>query len=308
MTTIPIYNSVGQVVNSLEIDDDLQHVNGRVSKGKEYYYKGAGAPYHGQFLASSPQVNTYGYDVVDFSDVFYMGPYARKWAFNNKSGIFQEKYQPQFTDFIGSCGVKELSIIENSEEFELSSVKVIKSVNYDVENQQYYFVLDYICGRVKYLNMGDPLELLHLLKHMIENDWNFIWDKTSIEDISYNGFVSDVGDIFKSGNIGNKLGTIYSVLYSLGKLSPDKYAEFLRECKLEHDSDMSYVYNSISLLHRFGRDISVFNVGDRIDNYKNAVLNYLVTGRNCGDCCYVELGDKIREQYLFQTKRQLLID
>jgi hypothetical protein len=143
---------------------------------------------------------------------------------------------------------------------------------------------------------------------MIKNDWNFIWDKTSIEDISYNGLVSDVGDIFKSGNLGNKLGTVYSVLYSLGKLSPDKYAEFLRECKLDHNSDMYYIDNSISLLHRFGVDVRALNVGDRIANYKNAVLNYLVTGRNCGDCCYIELGDKIREQYLFQTKRQLLVD
>jgi|694.fasta_scaffold00037_129 hypothetical protein len=308
MTTVPIYNSVGQVVDKLEIDDDLQHVNGRVSKGKEYYYKGAGAPYHGQFLDSNPIVNTYGYDVVDFSDVFYMGPYARKWAFNNKSGIFQEKYQPQFTDFIGSCGVKELSIIENSEEFDLSSVKVIKAVNYDKDNQQYYFVLNYKCDRIKYLELGEPSCLYMLLEYMIKNDWNFIWDKTSIEDISYNGLVSDVGDIFKSGNLGNKLGTVYSVLYSLGKLSPDKYAEFLRECKLDHNSDMYYIDNSISLLHRFGVDVRALNVGDRIANYKNAVLNYLVTGRNCGDCCYIELGDKIREQYLFQTKRQLLVD
>lgn len=308
MTTVPIYNSVGQVVNALEIDDDLQHVNGRVSKGKKYYYKGAGAPYHGQFLSNEPQINTYGYDVVDFSDVFYMGPYARKWNFLNKSGIFQEKYQPQFTDFIGTCGVKELSIIENSEEFDLSSVVVIKAENYDVENQQYYFVLDYKCDRIKYLDRGEPESLILLLEYMIKNDWNFIWDKTSIEDISYNGLVSDVGDLFKSGGLGNKLGTVYSVLYSLGKLRPDKYQELLRECKLQHNNDMSYVYNAVVLLHNFGVDVSVLRSKDAIDNYKNAVLNYLITGRNCGDCCYVELGDRIREQYLSQTKRQLLVD
>lgn len=308
MTTVPIYNQYGEKTNVLEFKDNLQHVNGRVSKGDKYYYKGAGAPYHGQFLSNDPHLNIYGYNILSFSDVFYMGPYASKRCFEGKSGIFQEKYQPQFTDFIGSCGVKELSIIENSEEFELSSVDVIKAENYDKENQQYYFVLEYTCSRIKYLNEGNPGELLYLLEYMIQNDWNFIWDKTSIEDISCDGFVSDVGDIFKSGNLGNKLGTVYSVLYSLGKLRSDKYSEFLRECELQHNNDMSYVYNAVVLLHKFGVDVSELTNKSPVENYKNAVLNYLVTGRNCGDCCYIELGDKIREQYLLQTKRQLSVD
>lgn len=308
MTIVPIYNSYGEQVNVLEINDNLQHVNGRVSKGNKHYYKGAGAPYHGQFLSNDPHLNIYGYNILSFSDVFYMGPYASKRCFENKTGIFQEKYQPQFTDFIGGCGVKELSIIENSEEFELSSVDVIKAENYDKENQQYYFVLDYTCERKKYLDNGNPKDLLLLLEYMIKNDWNFIWDKTSIEDISYNGFVSDVGDIFKSGSLGNKLGTIYSVIYSLGKLRPDKYQDFLRESKLQHNNDMSFVYNAVVLLHNFGVDVSEFTDKTPVENYKNAVLNYLVTGRNCGDCCYIELGDKIREQYIFQTKTQLGLD
>jgi hypothetical protein len=71
---------------------------------------------------------------------------------------------------------------------------------------------------------------------------------------------------------------------------------------------MSYVYNAVVLLHNFGVDVSVLTDKNPVENYKNAVLNYLVTGRNCGDCCYIELGDKIREQYLFQTKTQLGLD
>lgn len=308
MTTVPVYNSYGEQINALEIKDNLQHINGRVSKGDKYYYKGAGAPYHGHFLRNDPHVNIYGYNILSFSDVFYMGPYVSKRCFENKIGIFQEKYQPQFTDFIGSCGVKELSIIENSAEFEMSSVDVIKAENYDKENQQYYFVLEYSCGRKKYLENGKPKDLLFLLEYMIKNDWNFIWDKTSIEDISYNGFVTDVADIFKSGSLSNKIGTVYSVLYSLGKLCPDKYRDFLEECQLGHSSNMSYVGNTVVLLHRFGVDVSALSQGDLIENYKNVVLNYLITGRNCGDCCYIELGDQIRENYLTQTKKQLKID
>ena len=308
MATVPVYNSYGEQVNVIEIKDNIKHINGRVSKGEKYYYKGAGAPYHGQFLSNDPQLNIYGYNILSFSDIFYMGPYVSKRCFENKRGVFQEKYQPQFTDFIGSCGVKELSIIENSEEFELSSVVVIKAENYDKENQQYYFVLDYKCDRIKYLDRGEPRSLMLLLEYMIKNDWNFIWDKTSIEDISYNGLVSDVGDLFKSGGLGNKLGTVYSVLYSLGKLRPDKYQDFLRESKLQHNNDMSYVYNAVVLLHKFGVDVTELTDKTPVENYKNAVVNYLVNGRNCGDCCYIELGDRIREQYLFQTKTQLGLD
>lgn len=307
-TTIPIYGSDGSQEDSIDINDTLIPVNGRVSKGSKHYYKGAGVPYHGQFLSPDSRLNTYGYTIKEISDVFYMGPYVSKWVFEGKTGIFRERYQPQFSDFIGSCGVKELSIIENSMEFGRSSVEVIRSVNYDVENQQYYFVLNYKCDRVKYLDCTYPHALYTLLEYMIKEDWNFIWDKTSIQDISFNGMVSDVGDIFKSGGLGNKLGTIYSVLYSLGNLNVHKYHEFISYCGLVHDSSMSFVMNSIYLLRKFGVDVSVLLAdNNNVTNFKNAVMNYLITGRNCGDCCYIELGDQIREKYIEQTKKQLLI-
>ena len=146
MTYISVYDPCGKEVNRLEFDENIYPVNGRVSKGDKYYYKGVGVAYQGQFLTE----NFDGYEICHECDVFYMGTFVKKPCFADKYGIFQERYQPQFTDFIGSCGAKELSIIENSENFELSSVDVLDVVNYDKDNQQYYFKLDYKCGRRKY--------------------------------------------------------------------------------------------------------------------------------------------------------------
>lgn len=169
MTIVPVYDKNGIEVNRLEVNDNLVHVNGRVCKGDKYYYKGLGAPYHGQWMEPNVE-DLNGYSYVHDSGTFYIGPYVRKYCFENKTGIFQEKFQPQFTDHIGSCGVKELSIIENSEEFAKSSLDIIKCENYDKENGQYYFILNYKCNRQKYFDGGDPKALYELLEYMIKEN------------------------------------------------------------------------------------------------------------------------------------------
>ena len=306
MTIIPVYDTNGEEVNRFEINDTIRHVNGRVCKGEKVYYKGVGAPYHGQFLPPNPGDVSKDYEFVEQTDVFYVGPYVKKYCFKGKTGIFQEKYQPQFTDFIGSCGVKELSIIENSMEFDKSSVEILKSINYDKENSQYYFILNYKCDRINYFDRDNPVALYELIEYMIKNDWNFVWDKSCVEDISYNGLVTDVADIFKSKSLSNKLGTVYSVLYSLGKTNKEVYDRFNKKHNLVHTNQMSYTLNSIKILNRFGVDTRELQVSKNdISNFKHTVMNYLIIGRNCGDCCYLDLGEKIREQYIAQTKEQL---
>jgi hypothetical protein len=308
---VNIWDKDGIKVDSITINDDLLPVNGRVSKGKNSYYKGVGVVYTGHNLFPlSPQTNLYGYSILQPSTVFYMGPRASKSCFEGKVGIFQEPYQPQFNDWIGSCGVKELSLIENSEDFELSSVEFLNVVNYDRNNQQYYFEVDYKCGRRKYLDDGDPLKLRELLDYMIRDNWNFIWDKTSITDISFDGRVSDTADLFQSKiTLSHKLGTVYSVLYSLGKLDHSKYLEFLKVNNMSHENDMDYVYNSIDILKQNGVDVTeLFVFGDKYENYKNVILNHLVVGKNCGDCCYIEVGEKIRDAYIRRAKAQFSID
>lgn len=308
---IDVWDENGNKVYDITIKDDLVPVNGRVSKGNKSYYKGAGVVYTGHNLFPlSPQTDLKGYSVLQPSTVFYMGPKVIKDCFEGKVGIFQEPYQPQFNDWIGACGVKELSLIENSEDFKLSSVEFLSVINFDRDNQQYYFEVDYKCGRRKYLEEGDPLKLRTLLDYMIQDNWNFIWDKTSITDISYDGRVSDTADLFQSKmSLSHKLGTVYSVLYSLGKIDHAKYLEFLQSNNMIHENDMDYIYNSVEILKQNGVDVSeLLSLPDKYENYKRIVVDHLVVGKNCGDCCYIEVGDKIRDAYIKRAKTQFSME
>lgn len=304
MTDIKIYDADGNIKDALIINDEIDFsvVDGRVFKGTKCYYKGIGVPYQFHFI---PEIsyNENQYNALEMSDVFYMGLRVEKKTFIGKRGIFQEPFQTMFSDFIGTCGVKELSIIENSMFFEMSSAEILESVNYDTENMQYYFKVNYKCGRSKYIETGDPYKLRSLIEYMLSSNWNIIWDKDSITDISANGMVTDVGELFVSNTLENKFGSVYSILYSLGKRNFNKYIEFLNVYNLNHEDEMSYVFNSAEILKKNNIDTKkMFPTNFMVDNYKYIVLNYLLTGRNCGHCSFVDFGDKIRNEYISRYK------
>jgi len=301
MTTIMIYDDNGLVVNTIDINDVLSYVDGRVSKGNKYYYKGAGVPYTSHWIDNIEDDSLYS--KVTKSDIFYMGHEVVKKAYVNKFGIFQEAYQPFFTDHIGACGVKEFSIIENSMFFERSSVRVDSSVNFDTINNQYYFKVVYKCGRKKYIEHGgSPMRLLSLIYYMLHTNWNFNWDKDTITDISYDGLVSDVGDMYASKELKAKVGTVYSILHSLSKrIKP--YYEFLVFMKSD---TVDCLVNTIKILKACNIDITELQpFHDHEKDMKHLVYNYLINGRNCGDCCAIDVGDNVRKGYVEQTISQI---
>jgi hypothetical protein len=305
MTIIPVYDENGIEKYSIEIYDNINFIDGRVSKGEKYYYKGVGVSYSGHWI-DVDNIDISKYDIKHKSKVFYGGFFANKKIFKNKFGIFQEKYQLQFADYIGTCGSKELSIIENSELFLKSSVDLIKSVMHDKENSQYYFKIIYKCHRVKYLDNGNPNDLIELIDYMVQNDWNFNWDKKSITDISYNGLVTDVADIFYSKDIVYKIGTVYSILYSLMQLNFKKYIELIKAYGFKDFNHSSSVFNIIKILKRNGIDTTYITPYDNeIDNYKNIVIKYIIQGKNCGHCSYIDLGEKIKQQYIENITKRL---
>jgi len=306
MTIVPIYNSSGIKINELSIDDDIQYVNGRVQKGTKCYYKGVGVPYRGHSRLDFDDQ----YEVLQKTDIFYLGYSVIKKCFEGKTGIFQERYQSFFPDFIGTCGVKEGTIVLNSTIFDFSSVEVLDYILYDTENDQSYYALDYKCGRYSYLkDDGEPTRLRDLLNYMIQNDWNFLWDKGAINDVSKYGLVTDVADLFISRELSHKLGTVYSILHSLMKLNPNKYIEFLKANNLNHVDQRSLVFNSIEILHLNGVDVGEFFVYDTINqNYKHTVMNYLIVGKNCAYCAcdlYKNNGEKVKDQYVEMIEKQM---
>jgi hypothetical protein len=301
---IKVHDFKGNIINTINLKEEVVLGNDRVARGSNCFYKGVGTIYNSHFIENYNE----NYQVLQKSNVFYLGYKVIKHNFKNKQGIFQEKYQPQFSDFIGTCGVKELALIENSELFGKSSIKVLDSVNWDKENNQYYFEVNYSCNRVKYLQNPQPKLLYELLEYMIKEGWNFPWDKTSIADISFNGLVTDVADIFYSKDNKNLLGTVYSVLYSLGKTNYNEYQNFIKSNGLlPHINNTFYIFNSIILLQKFGIDMKAFSTYSMSvqRDYFHILRNFLIEGKNCGDCCYIEIGDKIRNQYREQVDKEI---
>jgi len=306
---ILVYNKNGDVVNCININDMIEYVDGRVSKGDKYYYKGLGVPYEQHHI--QPEDMTDEYDLIDVCDVFYIGNIVSKKVFSGKTGIFQEKHQTHFTDWIGSCGVKELNILENLYDegsFEMSAIEVFGWEEIDATNQQYYLKVDYPHGRVNYINDSSPIKLRTLLDYMIRSDWNFPWDKNSISDITFESKVTDVGDIFKSKELSYKIGSIYSVLHSLYQSNINLYLDFCGVNNLPYKNKMGLIFNALVLLVSNDVDVSHLYKSTPIETYKSIVYNYLITGKNCGFCgvgsCKRRVddnfsyGEYIREEYI----------
>jgi hypothetical protein len=68
---------------------------------------------------------------------------------------------------------------------------------------------------------------------------------------------------------------------------------------------MDFVINSLQLMYTFSIDISEIVKNSDKDTYINAVTNYLIVGKNCGDCSFIDLGNQIRDQYKENVRKQL---
>ena len=283
---IPVYDKKGNLVNSITLNDTIEYVDGRVYKGSKSYYKGIGIPYEYHFI--QPEEITDEYSMVEKSDVFYLGYGVSKKVFSGKTGVFQEKYQSHFTDWIGACGIKELNILENLYDvggFEMSAIEVFGYETIDKDNQQYYLSVDYPDGRTNYVNDPNPVELRNLLDYMIQNDWNFPWDKASISDINSKSKVTDVADIFKSDELNHKLGSVYSVLYSLHQTDKNLYLDFCSTNGMyQHCDNISFILNTLILLTYNKVDVKSLYEKTPAATYKNIMKNYIIPGKNCGFC------------------------
>ncbi len=313
---IDVYNKQGVVVNSIKISDSIEYVDGRVSKGDKCYYKGLGIPYH--FHHIQPEDMSDEYDFVNVCDVFYIGNIVSKKCFSGKFGIFQEKYQTHFTDWIGACGVKELNIFENLYDeggFEFNAIDVLGYETIDEIEQQYYLKVDYPKGRDNYLTNPNPKQLRNLIDYMIQNDWNFPWDKNSISDINSESKVTDVADIFKSNEISHKIGTVYSVLYSLQQSSQNDYLEFCKQNSLVHSNKIGFVMNVLILLQQNDVDVRFLYQKTPFETYKKIIFEYLIVGKNCGFCgvgsckrkedSNKSYGEEIKQEYLRRVGLEL---
>ena len=316
MTDIPIYNNLGVQVDSLFIDDTIEYVNGRVNKGEKCYYKGSGVPYKSHNVLNedlTPQ-----YEVLNESLIFYSGSMVKKDCFVGKTGVFQERYGCVFPDWIGTCGIRETQIFENlydDHPFEANDIDCLGWEYIDEEAGQIYIKCNYKSDRKSWFETEDLMGLMDLINYMMNSDWNFPWDKASIMDISAKSLVTDVADIFYSSELKHKLGSVYSVIYSLGTTEPKLHKAFCAQHGLPGNTLMDYVNASIMILMRNGVNVDELLVGDPVTIYKNTVQNYLIQGKNCGYCgigsCKnrtddnLSYGDQIKSQYITKAHHML---
>ena len=306
---IPVYDKNGNIVNSIDLKDTIEYVDGRVSKGDKFYYKGVGVPYVDHHI--QPEDMTDEYDLIDVCDVFYIGNIVSKKVFSGKTGIFKEKHQTHFTDWIGACGIKELNIFENLYDeggFEMTAIEVFGYETIDADNEQYYLKVDYPRGRVNYIDDPSSKKLRILLDYMIQKDWNFPWDKNSISDITFESKVTDVADIFKSKELTHKIGSIYSVLYSLQQSNDSLYLDFCKNSNLFYQGKVGLIFNTLLLLTYNNVNVNHLYENTPMETYKTIVYNHLITGKNCGFCgvgsCKRRVddnfsyGEYIREEYI----------
>ena len=74
------------------------------------------------------------------------------------------------------------------------------------------------------------------------------------KNINQTSFCNDKTDHIISNELKHKLGTVYSVLYSLCAVNKNKYYEFLKFNNLEHPKyygDFWFIYNSICICFSF---------------------------------------------------------
>ena len=316
MTDIPIFSKDGEQVDVLTINDTIEYVNGRVCKGEKSYYKGVGVPYKSHNILNHQLTDEY--TVVDEGLVFYSGSMVQKHCFVGKEGIFEERYGCVFPDWIGACSSREIQMFENlydENRFEKTDIECLGWGYINEKAGQVYIECTFESDRKSWMETQDLMGLMDLINYMAQSDWNFPWDKSAVNDISAKSLVTDVADIFYSKELKHKLGSVYSVLYSLGMQSPALWTRFCVQHGLPGASIMDYVLGSIMILMRNGVDVSELMVGDEVTIYKNAVKNYLVVGKNCGYCgvgsCKGRMddnlgyGDGIKAQYIDKAEVML---
>lgn len=293
---ISIYNADGAVVDSIQLQESVKHVSGRTSIGKSgVYYKGVGATYHAHCV-----LDPEGYPDARPADVFYYGHVVSNKAWAGRFGIFSERLQPYFSDMIGSCGPKELSIVEKSKAVPVSCVEVLGVHAIESLPDQYYIALRYGSKREPWTATGITRKLHDTLLSLATSGWSFPWDKAAIRDINADGTVTDVADMFHSSDPVHVFGSIYAVIYSLLKVAPARFRTFINHLGFQYVDDRSVPTMAMALMEEAGMDTSFAfpaRARDEWDIYYHLAANCLMTGRNCAGVENIHAGETVADQY-----------
>jgi hypothetical protein len=277
-----------KVLAEVELPERVYWVSGRSGVGESgLWYKGIGTLYEYHTAR-----NIDGYRVL--GSATYGGYTVQYVPWVNRFGIFQERMQWYFTEWIGGAGKREEKIVRNSKEVPLSAVKVVDII--PVMDGHSVYVMEVRGGKGI---CRDVEKVLKLLEVMLGEGWNFPWDKGAIRDVNEEGLVTDVADLFKSDDVKHKFGTVYAMLYSMRQLVPEVAKEFERVVGVSLELK-ELPFSCLKVMKRWGHDVSEI-YDDKVkwswDGYRDLVLNVLMEGVNCAGLEFPEFGEEVKRWY-----------
>jgi hypothetical protein len=221
----------------------------------------------------------------------------------NRFGIFQERMQWYFSEWIGGAGKREAKIVKNAEEFPLSAVKVVDII--PVMNGHNVYVMEMRGGKGVCRDVG---KVIGLLEVMLGEGWNFPWDKGAIRDINEEGLVTDVADLFKSDDVKHMFGTVYAVLYSMRQLVQEMVKEFEREVGVSLELK-ELPFSVLKVMKKLGCNISGIweekKIGYSWDEYKRLVVDVLMEGVNCAGLEFPGYGEDVKKWYKMKFLKEI---
>ena len=285
-----------KVLVEVEFPERVYWVRGRSGVGESgLWYKGIGTLYRCHMVK-----NVNGYRVI--GQAVYGGWVVQYIPWVNRFGIFQERNQWYFSEWIGGAGKREAKIVKNADEFPLSAVKVVDVI--PVMDGHNVYVMEMRGGKGVCRNVKKVLKLLEV---MLGEGWNFPWDKGAIRDVNEEGLVTDVADLFKSDDVKHKFGTVYAVLYSMRQLIPEVAGEFEREVGVSLELK-ELPFSCLKVMKRLEYDVSGVYDG-RVkwswDGYKRLVLDVLIEGKNCAGLEFPEFGEEVKKWYKGKVLKEI---
>jgi hypothetical protein len=292
VSKVQVFDRQLKCIEEVELPERVYWVSGRSGIGESgLWYKGIGTSYSKHTALEPNKKDT----ILSKSTVLYGGYEVQYRNWVNRFGIFNDRMQWYFSEWIGGAGKRESKIVENSQKFSKSAVKVVDVIS--VIDDHFVYVME-IEGNKWSVDSVD--KVVEVLKTMLEEGWNFYWDKGSIRDMNANGLVTDVADLFYSEDIKHKFGTVYSVVYSMKQLNKAIASDFEKRMNVVLDVK-NIPFACLKVMKELGCDIS--GVYDRNtfecnwEDYKRLILDVLMEGRNCAGGEFEEIGREVRDMY-----------
>lgn len=288
---ISIYDVNGNVIDEIDLPEKITPIPAKRTgiSDKGLFYKGSGVVYQ-KHLVNRLENNI---KKIGNSGLLYEKYIVTYPNLIGKYGIFKFRHQPIFDDLEGGCGTKELKILDNSINFELSAIdEIINVINTGIGNSNIYV---YKMKEVK----ASPKDVITLIEYILSTDYNTAWDKNLWTDIYCYKYVRDIADWFKSNKGSHKLGTIYALLNSMYVNDIYLYIELIQHIFGKCNTNKLYVlYYSGLIVNKYCKDKIKVDLTRYDEGNYSELLKLLFSGKAC---CHLVDDDKwnwVREYYM----------